>query len=458
MFPLVDVDGLTKPTVQIIAEEALDAGIEELCIVTAPGDEETVPATFPGPHGGSAPRLRGQGMGAPRVRTARAYRAGTFLYVTQSHAQKDTGMPSMRPSEWVGDEPFLLLLGDHVYISSDPAGRRCGHQVVRAFEGSGQSVSAVKRTPERMLHLFGTVKGEPLDQSGLYRVRAMVEKPSPERAERDLRTPGLRSGDYLCFFGMHVFTPAIFDCLGYNIEHDIRERGEFQLTAAQAMLAEREPYLASRPWASGTTWASLRACRDPTGAGPQLPDARGDDRLADPHPGRSGTGWHCRIGGPMSALVTGGAGFIGSHLVRALLAAGEPVTVLDNMKRGNPAGLPREVRLLEGDIRDPSTVATAIEGCDVVYHLAAQSNVLGAVSDIDYSFTTNVVGTYTLLAAARGWRCGGWCSPPRARSMVSLPRCPWTKRHRCCLRTPTEPVSWQGNCIAGCSLRTTAWT
>lgn len=108
----------------------------------------------------------------------------------------------------------------------------------------------------------------------------------------------------------------------------------------------------------------------------------------------------------MSALVTGGAGFIGSHLVRALVAAGEPVTVLDNMRRGNPARLPREVRLMNGDIRDIATVAAAIEGCDVVYHLAAQSNVLGAVSDLDYSFTTNVVGTYTLLAAARAGGVG----------------------------------------------------
>src|SRR5437762_11678889 len=48
MFPLVDVDGLTKPTIQIIAEEALDAGIEELCIVTAPGDEEMYRRHFRG--------------------------------------------------------------------------------------------------------------------------------------------------------------------------------------------------------------------------------------------------------------------------------------------------------------------------------------------------------------------------------------------------------------------------
>ena len=72
----------------------------------------------------------------------------------------------------------------------------------------------------------------------------MAEKPAAERAAQELRTPGLRPGEYLCFFGMHVFTPAIFDCLGYNIAHDVRDKGEFQLTSAQAMLAEREPYLA----------------------------------------------------------------------------------------------------------------------------------------------------------------------------------------------------------------------
>jgi len=103
----------------------------------------------------------------------------------------------------------------------------------------------------------------------------------------------------------------------------------------------------------------------------------------------------------VSALVTGGAGFIGSHLVRALLAEGEAVTVLDNMRRGDPARLPSGARLMVGDIRDAVAVAAAMDGCDSVYHLAAQSNVLGAVSDLDYSFTTNVVGTYTVLAAAR---------------------------------------------------------
>jgi UTP--glucose-1-phosphate uridylyltransferase len=243
MFPLVDVDGLTKPTIQIIAEEALDAGIEELCIVTAPGDEEMYRRHFHGLTEDLLPAFKGKDWALQESeRLARIERA--LHYTTQS-TPEGYGHAVYCAREWVGDEPFLLLLGDHVYVSSDPRGRRCARQVVDTFEAAGQTVSAVKRTPERLLHLFGTVRGEPLaGQDGAYRVTAMAEKPAPERAAENLRTPGLRPGEYLCFFGMHVFTPAIFDCLGYNIAHEVREKGEFQLTSAQAMLAEREPYLA----------------------------------------------------------------------------------------------------------------------------------------------------------------------------------------------------------------------
>jgi len=103
----------------------------------------------------------------------------------------------------------------------------------------------------------------------------------------------------------------------------------------------------------------------------------------------------------MKILVTGGAGFIGAHLVAAALATGDEVVALDNMRRGVRAKLSDEARLVEGDIRDRDTVALAMRGVQRVYHLAAQSNVLGAVTDTDYSFTSNVVGTYNVLVAAR---------------------------------------------------------
>ncbi len=108
----------------------------------------------------------------------------------------------------------------------------------------------------------------------------------------------------------------------------------------------------------------------------------------------------------MNVLVTGGAGFIGTHLTKRILSKGHTVTILDNMRRAR-ADAVRElsdtdgVRMIEGDIRDTSAVRTAPVGAEVVYHLAAQSNVMGAITDVEYSVSTNVVGTVNVLSASR---------------------------------------------------------
>jgi UDP-glucose 4-epimerase len=105
-------------------------------------------------------------------------------------------------------------------------------------------------------------------------------------------------------------------------------------------------------------------------------------------------------------VVTGGAGFIGSHLVDRLLNTPQvEVVVLDNLSRGQLSNVAQHsaeprLELIHGDIRDPDAVATAIRGASVVYHLAAQSTVMGGVTDAEYTFTTNTVGTFNVLRAA----------------------------------------------------------
>ena len=242
MFPLVDRDGLTKPTIQIIAEEALESGIEELCIVAAPGDEEQYRRHFRGLSDELLPAF-GDKEWALRESARLADIEKRLTYAIQE-TQEGYGHAVYCARDFVGDEPFLLLLGDHIYISGQE--ERCSQQVLRVFEREGVTVSAVKRTSEEMLRYFGTVRGRPLDdpEGRLYEVEAIKEKPTPEYAEVHLRTPGLRRGEYLCFFGMQVFTPSIFDCLEYHVRKDIRERGEIQLTSAQEMLRQRERYLA----------------------------------------------------------------------------------------------------------------------------------------------------------------------------------------------------------------------
>jgi UDP-glucose 4-epimerase len=105
-------------------------------------------------------------------------------------------------------------------------------------------------------------------------------------------------------------------------------------------------------------------------------------------------------------VVTGGAGFIGSHLVDALLEEeGGQVVVIDNVSRGRFANLARHdahprLRVVEADVRDLHSVRSAFEGANLVFHLAAQATVMGGARDVDYTFSTNVIGTYNVLKVA----------------------------------------------------------
>jgi UDP-glucose 4-epimerase len=99
----------------------------------------------------------------------------------------------------------------------------------------------------------------------------------------------------------------------------------------------------------------------------------------------------------MRAVVTGGAGFIGSNLVDALLARGDEVTVVDNLATGKRENLSPDARLLESDIRDE---ALSLEA-DVVFHLAAQADVNTSVQRPLYDADVNVRGTVNVLEAAR---------------------------------------------------------
>jgi UDP-glucose 4-epimerase len=99
------------------------------------------------------------------------------------------------------------------------------------------------------------------------------------------------------------------------------------------------------------------------------------------------------------ALVTGGAGFIGSHLTRALLARGQRVTVLDNLSVGRPEAVPGGARFVHGDIRDETAVADALSDVDCVFHLAAQVTIRGSFDRFYEDLDTNVMGTARLLRA-----------------------------------------------------------
>ncbi len=237
MFPLVDRDGLTKPVIQIIGEECIDSGIEEICIITQPGEEEEYRDYFRRMSNEEARGYRGKDWAILESEKLGAF--GDRLSFAEQASPEGFGHAVFQARKFVGDEPFLLLLGDHIYISNTR--ERCARQLIKIYEQYMlDAVSGVQPTLERHLHLFGVIRGAPFDAArGIYKAELIVEKPSIQAARERLVTPGQPAGNYLAHFGMHVFSPRIFDSLEYLIKNDVREKTEIQLTAAQEHLRQQ---------------------------------------------------------------------------------------------------------------------------------------------------------------------------------------------------------------------------
>jgi UTP--glucose-1-phosphate uridylyltransferase len=242
LLPLVDRDGVTKPTIQIIIEECLASGIEDICIVVSPGGAAPFKEHFSRLTDSERRIFKGKEWALAQADALRRIEE-RITYVEQP-TPEGYGHAVYQAKDFVGDEPFLLLLGDHVYISNGT--KRCAEQVIDTYSVAQCAVSAVQQTPDDRLHLFGTVTGTRLGHGDppVYDVTAIKEKPSIDYAAEHLQTTGVKRGYYLCFFGMHVFPPSIFECLAHHIHNNLRENGEIQLTSSQEMLRSKERYVA----------------------------------------------------------------------------------------------------------------------------------------------------------------------------------------------------------------------
>jgi UTP--glucose-1-phosphate uridylyltransferase len=214
---LVDRDGAPKTALQVLVEEVVDAGVNEIAVVIHPGDAAAYTAAA-GPH---AKRL-------------------VFLEQTEPLGY---GHAVHCARAFVGSDPFLLLVGDHLYLSRTD--RRCAQQLVEIARAEHCAVSAVQPTHESKLPYYGAIGGRRVaGRQDLYEVAHVVEKPTPTEAEQHLVVPGLRAGHYLCFFGMHVLTPALMELLDAALA-TAPSGSRLHLTGALAQLARRERYLAA---------------------------------------------------------------------------------------------------------------------------------------------------------------------------------------------------------------------
>lgn len=240
MLPIIDTDGINKPIIQIIGEEAIHSGIEEICIVCAPGDEERYLENFRALYSTSL-RTHHQSAWAETQSVNIKNLLDRLTFVEQSEPL-GYGHAVYQAKDFVGSDPFLLLHGDYLYISS-LAAKRCSQYIVDLAKEENCSVSAVNPTVEYQIGKYGTLTGRSYNVSdGVYQIEKIIEKPSISQAELELKTSGLRTGYYLCFFGLHVFQPSLFDYLSDELK--LINGGTLPLAVVQQKLAENEKYLA----------------------------------------------------------------------------------------------------------------------------------------------------------------------------------------------------------------------
>ena len=209
---LVDRDGTSRSALAILAEEITSAGIEEIAVVICPGDEAAYAAAA-GPH-------------ASHMRFIEQAQASGYAHAVHCAA------------DFTGEDPFLLMVGDHLYLSRTETS--CAAQLLATASLENCAVSAVQATHESKLPLYGAIGGRRiLGSDYIYQVETVIEKPTPTEAEQKLVIPGLRAGNYLCFFGLHVLPSSVMDILRRQLAD-----GRADLSLALAEIARRERYLA----------------------------------------------------------------------------------------------------------------------------------------------------------------------------------------------------------------------
>jgi UTP--glucose-1-phosphate uridylyltransferase len=217
MLPVVD-----KPVIQYVVEEAVEAGIEDIIIVTGRHKrsiEDHFDRSF------ELEAILQNGNHHDHLGKIRDLCNLANLHYIRQKEPKGLGDAVYQARQHIGDQPFAVMLGDTIHVSDVPVVK----QLMNVHARTGKSVIAVERVPGDKVKDYGVLDAVKLSER-LYDIKDLVEKPLPEDAPSDL-----------CIAGTYVLTPGIFECLekiepGHN--------GELQLTDALCLLREKEGMLA----------------------------------------------------------------------------------------------------------------------------------------------------------------------------------------------------------------------
>lgn len=214
MLPIVDT-----PTIQYIVEEAVNSGIEQICLITShtkKAIEDHFDRTL------ELEALLEKGGKTEYLNQIKAIADMVEVVAVRQKEAKGLGHAVLCAKSFVGDEPFAVLLGDDVVYND---GTPCLKQLIDVYNEKGGSVLGVQTVPHENICKYGCVDGEKLGDR-LYSVKDMIEKPKPEEAPTDVGV-----------LGRYVITPEIFEKLETTKPG---AGGEIQLTVALKALAKEQ--------------------------------------------------------------------------------------------------------------------------------------------------------------------------------------------------------------------------
>lgn len=240
-FPIVGPDGIARALLHYQLIDLVDAGIEQICVVVRPGEQQLVVDYLQGPGEDYLTHIARYPSLVDEVEKMRITLDKICFSVQDD--QEGFGHAVYQSWKFAAGEPVLLCLGDHLFRGGK---RSCHAQLIEAYSTcAGKTVSAVNRIGEMDLKGYGTIAGRRRrDNPEIIDVSLIIEKPSVAVAQASLRVDGLEPHEYLGWFGMHALSPTIYDILAEMIAKNIRQNGEFQLTYAQELQRQREGYCA----------------------------------------------------------------------------------------------------------------------------------------------------------------------------------------------------------------------
>ncbi|GEL14656.1 UTP--glucose-1-phosphate uridylyltransferase GalU [Pediococcus cellicola] len=192
MLPIVD-----KPTIQFIVEEARKSGIEDILIVTGKGKRAIED------HFDSVPELENNLKAKHKDNLLKLVEETTDInlyFIRQSHP-RGLGDAVLTAKDFVGDEPFVVMLGDDLMDDKVPLTK----QLMNSYEETHASTLAVMQVPHKEVSKYGVIKPQAKIKPDLFNVESFVEKPSPEEAPSDY-----------AIIGRYLLTPEIFDILEHQ--------------------------------------------------------------------------------------------------------------------------------------------------------------------------------------------------------------------------------------------------